>query len=159
MAFAYSVIDIDCHHLIIPEGLLPMGTDLVLTADPARCLLLLQRDVWEPIQNKLLSLTGANPNFTALKRLLIGNARDVSVNATQRLELATELAEFAGLDKNAYWVQTGHHVELWNPEAFSKEVGGSWLSKQLANKLHREEFELGAIQPVGRRRIRSPSRP
>lgn len=144
-----SVVEIDCHQVVIPGGLVLMGADLVLTADPMRCLLLIQRDLWEPIRDKLMGLNNDDASIGALKKLLIGNSRDVSVNTTRRLELAPELAEFAGLDKTAYWIQTGHHVELWNPEAFSKAAGGSWLSKQLAKKSQREKLESGAIQPVG----------
>lgn len=149
MTCTYSVVVIDCHQLIIPKDLVPVGADLVLTADPSRCLLLFQRDVWEPIRDKLMDLNDHDPSIGALKRLLIGNSRDVSVNTTHRLELAPELAEFAGLEKTAYWIQTGHHVELWNPEAFRKADGGSWLGRQLARKSQREELASGVIQPFG----------
>lgn len=32
------------------------GSDLYLTADPARCLLLFGPEIWEPLKDKLLDL-------------------------------------------------------------------------------------------------------
>lgn len=149
MTPTYSVIDIDCHHLILPKGLMPVGTYLVLTADPEHCLLIFERDIWEPIRDKLLSLSGNPAIVGKLKSLLVGNSRDVSVDSQYRLEIAPELAEFAGLDKIVYWVQTGHHVELWSPEAFSKADGGSWLNKQLIKKNEREQLESSTDRSAG----------
>jgi len=44
------------HHLVIPESLMSEGSDLYLTADPARCLLLFGPEIWEPLKDKLLDL-------------------------------------------------------------------------------------------------------
>ena len=123
------------HQLVIPERLMPAGSELYLTADPARCLLLFGAEIWEPLKNKLLDLPRDFPQGGPLKRLLIGNARDLSVNTKHRLALAPELAEFAQLDKTAYWVQSGGLVELWSPDLFCKNENGSWLGRQLTRKV------------------------
>jgi DNA-binding transcriptional regulator/RsmH inhibitor MraZ len=122
-------------HLVIPDELLPVGTELFLTADPAGCLLLLGADIWERLKGKLLNLPASLSQGQSLKRILIGNGREVSVNSKHRLELAPELAEFAQLEKIAYWVKSGNLIELWNPDSFTKADGGSWVRRQLERKV------------------------
>jgi DNA-binding transcriptional regulator/RsmH inhibitor MraZ len=123
------------HLLVIPDELLPVGTELFLTADPARCLLLLGADIWERLIGKLLRPPTNDPQRNALQRVLIGNGRKVFVNNKHRLELPLELAEFAKLEKIAYWVNTGNLIELWTPDDLSKTNGGSWVRRNLERKI------------------------
>ncbi|MFZ4534933.1 division/cell wall cluster transcriptional repressor MraZ [Propionivibrio sp.] len=141
MAPVYSILDIEqrinrhCHYLRIPKALLPVDTQLYLTADPSRCLLLFGDEIWDLLRDKLMSLSQTIPGSDPLKRLLIGNAREVFMNTKHRLELPVELAEFARLEMTAYWVQTRNNiVELWNPDLFNEAKDGSWLDKQLTKK-------------------------
>ena len=126
----------NCHYLIIPETLISVGTQLCLITDPAHCLVLIRSEIWAPIRDKVLELPSSVPKFEQLKRLLIGNSRDdVSVDTRHRLELAVELAEFAQLEKTAYWVQKDRLVELWNPDLYAQGDGSSWLGRQLDKKV------------------------
>jgi MraZ protein len=47
-----------------------------LTAHPHRCLLLYPEPAWEPIRDKVLAASSFNPQSAAIKRLLVGNARE-----------------------------------------------------------------------------------
>ena len=53
--------------------------NLVITADPSRCLLIYPQPSWEPIEKKLNSLSSFNPQSRSLQRLIVGNACDVEM--------------------------------------------------------------------------------
>ena len=77
---------------------------LVLTAHPHRCLLLYPAPAWEPIRDKVLAASSFNPQAAAIKRLLVGNARDESMDSAGRLLISPELRLFAQLDKQVWLV-------------------------------------------------------
>ena len=48
--------------------------NVVLTAHPHGCLLLYPQPAWEPIESKLTGLSSFNPQTSAIKRMIIGQA-------------------------------------------------------------------------------------
>jgi MraZ protein len=87
---------------------------LVLTAHPHRCLLLYPEPAWEPIRDKVLAASSMNPQSAAIKRLLVGNAREETMDAAGRLLVAPELRQFAELEKQVWLVGQGSHFEIWS---------------------------------------------
>lgn len=87
---------------------------LVITADSDKCLLLYPLPEWEPIQQKLMSLSSFNPRIRDLQRRLIGYAEDVDVDSAGRLLISQALRDFADLDKNVVLVGQGNKFELWD---------------------------------------------
>ena len=97
------------------------GGQLVLTAHPHRCLLLYPQTAWAPIRDKLLAASSFNPQSAAIKRLLVGNARDESMDSAGRLLIAPELRQFALLEKQVWLVGLGSHFEIWSDIGWQKE--------------------------------------
>ena len=97
------------------------GGQLVLTAHPHRCLLIYPAAAWEPIRDKVLSASSLNPQSAAIKRLLVGNARDETLDSTGRLLVAPELRQFAQLQKQVWLVGQGSHFEIWSDAGWQKE--------------------------------------
>ncbi len=91
----------------------PSG-QLVLTADPSRCLLLYPRASWEPIQAQLMALSSFDARIRGLQRLLVGHADDVEVDAAGRILVPPELRRYANLDKRVVLVGQGRKLELWD---------------------------------------------
>ena len=87
---------------------------LVVTADPSRCLLVYPRAIWEPIQDRLMSLSGFNERIRGLQRLLVGHADDAELDASGRILVSPALRAFARLDRDVVLVGQGHRLELWN---------------------------------------------
>ncbi|RDE51525.1 MAG: transcriptional regulator MraZ [Candidatus Accumulibacter meliphilus] len=87
---------------------------LVLTAHPHRCLLLYPEPAWEPIRDKVLAASSMNLQSAAIKRLLVGNAREETMDAAGRLLIAPELRQFAALEKQVWLVGQGSHFEIWS---------------------------------------------
>ena len=95
---------------------------LVLTADPSKSLLLYPEGEWEPIQQKLMTLSSFKPEIRALQRLLVGYAEDVEMDAAGRVLVPPPLREFAGLDKRIVLVGQGNRFELWDEARWRQEL-------------------------------------
>ena len=105
MFFGAAALSLDAKgRLAIParhrEALLAAANGtLVLTAHPHRCLLLYPNPAWEPIRDKVLSAPSLDPRSAAIKRLLVGFARDEQLDSAGRLLIAPELRQFAQFEK------------------------------------------------------------
>lgn len=95
---------------------------LVLTAHPHRCLLLYPEPAWVPIRDKVLAASSLNPQSAAIKRLLVGNARDESLDSAGRLLVAPELRQFAQLEKQVWLVGQGSHFEIWSETSWQRQL-------------------------------------
>lgn len=87
---------------------------LVITADPSGCLLLYPLPDWEPIQQRLMSLSSFNERIRKLQRLLVGHADDAEIDASGRVLVPQALRQFATLDKHVVLVGQGNRFELWD---------------------------------------------
>lgn len=96
--------------------------NLVLTAHPHRCLLLYPQPAWEPIQSKLMALSSFDKNSSALQRLLVGFAEDVTMDGAGRVLVSTALRDFAALGKEVMLVGQGSHFEVWGMEAWRAQL-------------------------------------
>jgi MraZ protein len=94
----------------------------VLTAHPHRCLLLYPAPAWEPIRARIMSFSSFDTQTSLWKRLLVGFAEEVELDASGRLLISPELRKFAGLDKQAMMVGQGSHFEIWSQEAWEKQL-------------------------------------
>jgi MraZ protein len=97
---------------------------LVLTAHPHRCLLLYPEPAWEPIRAKILAAPSLEAQSAMLRRLLVGFAVDIEMDAAGRLLVPPELRQYAGLEKGVWLVGQGNGFEIWS------EAG--WRSQQEA---------------------------
>jgi len=96
--------------------------NVVLTAHPHGCLLLYPRPAWEPIEAKLTGLSSFNPQTSAIKRMIVGQADHLELDATGRLLVNSVLRNFAKLDKEVMFVGQGSHFELWDIEAWDAQL-------------------------------------
>lgn len=97
--------------------------NLILTAHPHRCLLLYPQPAWAPIEAKINGLSSFNPQTSAYQRLMVGQAEDLSLDSAGRLLVSSVLRDFAKLDKDVMFVGQGSHFELWNLDAWNKQLG------------------------------------
>ena len=116
--------------------------NLVLTAHPHRCLLLYPQAAWEPIQTKMMALSSFDKQSSALQRLLVGFAEDIALDSAGRILVSPVLREFAGLDKEVMLVGQGSHFELWDMEAWRKQLAQVLESSDFAMPTELEGFSL-----------------
>jgi len=92
---------------------------LVITIDIAeKCLAIYPLPEWEVIQQKLDALSSFNPKSAMVKRLLMGNATDVEMDANGRILIPPKLRKYANLDKKVVMTGQGKKFELWDEETW-----------------------------------------
>lgn len=94
----------------------------VLTAHPHRCLLIYPSPAWEPIRARIMGFSSFDPQASLWKRLLVGFAEEVELDASGRLLVSPELRKFAGMDKQVMMVGQGSHFEVWSQDAWEKQL-------------------------------------
>jgi MraZ protein len=95
---------------------------LVITADSDRCLLIYPLPDWEPIEQKLMSLSSFNAQIRELQRRLVGYAEDVVMDATGRILVPSALRDYAQIDKAVVLVGQGAKFELWNQDNWESRM-------------------------------------
>ncbi|MEW5838652.1 MAG: division/cell wall cluster transcriptional repressor MraZ [Pseudomonadota bacterium] len=93
--------------------------ELIITVsadDP--CLAIYPLPVWLEIERQLDALPGTSRKVARIKRLLIGHATELALDASGRLLVPPELRDFARLDKGAVLVGQGKKFELWDESAW-----------------------------------------
>ena len=105
------------------EALTQGGTvKLVLTAHPDGCLLLYPAPAWEPIRARVMSFPSLDRQFSVWKRLLVGFAQEVELDATGRLLVPPEMRDFAKIQREVMFVGQGSHYEIWDLEQWNSQL-------------------------------------
>jgi MraZ protein len=97
---------------------------------------------WEPIQSKIMALSSFDKKSSALQRLLVGYAEDISLDTAGRLLLSQVLREFAKVDKQAMLVGQGSHFELWDKEAWDQQMQQATKKEASTMPIELEGFSL-----------------
>jgi MraZ protein len=118
------------------------GGKLVVTADSSACLLVYAAPDWEPIQQKLMSLSSFNPRIRNLQRMLVGRASDVEMDAAGRILVPGTLRKLAGMEKDVMLVGQGGKFELWDSARWDEhqEQAGTSMHEDMPPEL--EGFSL-----------------
>jgi len=96
------------------ELLAAMGVNqLTLTKHPEGSLLVFPRPAWENFRDKVAALPMDSSGW---KRIFLGNAMDVDIDASSRVLIAPELRASAGLVRDVMLLGMGSHFELWDAE-------------------------------------------
>ena len=95
--------------------------ELVVTADPSRCLLVYPKPVWEEVEKKLNELPNSTRATRAIQRLFIGYATDIDLDNNGRMLLPAELREYASLDRKGVLIGQGKKFELWDERTWEIE--------------------------------------
>ena len=94
------------------ELLSAMGCDqLTVTKHPEGALLIFPRPTWEAFREKIAGLPMGADGW---KRVFLGNAMDVDIDASSRVLIAPELRAAAGLVRDVMLLGMGSHFELWD---------------------------------------------
>jgi len=96
-------------------------SSLVLTGHPHRCILVCPPPAWATIRDRLLRASGLEIQTARLKRLLVGHAREETLDANRRVLVAPELRRMASLEKAVWLVGLGDHFELWSDAGWSEQ--------------------------------------
>ena len=88
-------------------------SQLTITKNPEGSLMIFPRPAWEGFRDQLMTLPMAASGW---KRVFLGNAVDVDIDASSRVLIAPELRASAGLVRDVMLIGMGNHFELWDAE-------------------------------------------
>jgi MraZ protein len=100
------------------EALSAMGvTQLTLTKHPEGSLMVFPRPAWESFRDKVAALPMSASGW---KRIFLGNAMDVDLDASSRVLVSPELRAAAGLTRDVMLLGMGSHFELWDAQRYAE---------------------------------------
>ncbi|MGE8317529.1 MAG: division/cell wall cluster transcriptional repressor MraZ [Comamonas sp.] len=100
------------------DVLLKNGGQLTITRHPHGCLMVFPRDEWTVFSARVAQLPISAQWH---KRLFLGNAMDVEMDATGRILVSPELRAAAHITKDAMLMGMGSHFELWDKATYEEK--------------------------------------
>jgi MraZ protein len=94
------------------------GNQLTLTKHPHGCLMVFPRPEWENFRDRIAALPMSAQWW---KRIFLGNAMDVEVDASGRVLISPELRAAAGIERETMLLGMGNHFELWDKAAYDAQ--------------------------------------
>ncbi|KQM70042.1 division/cell wall cluster transcriptional repressor MraZ [Xylophilus sp. Leaf220] len=91
---------------------------LTITRHPDGCLMIFPRPEWEKFRERIAQLPMSAQWW---KRIFLGNAMDVEMDATGRVLVSPELRQAAGIAKETILLGMGSHFELWDKAAYEAQ--------------------------------------
>lgn len=88
---------------------------VTLTKHPHGCLMMFPRPEWERFRDRIANLP---VNAHWWKRIFLGNAVDVTMDATGRLLIAPELRQAMGIEREVMLMGMGSYFELWDKATY-----------------------------------------
>ena len=100
------------------ELLAAMGSSqLTITKHPEGSLMIFPRPAWEAFREKVAALPMSASGW---KRIFLGNAMDVEIDAQSRFLVPPELRASAGLVRDVMLLGMGSHFELWDAARYAE---------------------------------------
>ncbi len=84
---------------------------LTVTKHPEGALMIFPRPAWELFRDRIAALP---MDAAGWKRVFLGNAMEVDIDASSRFLIAPELRASAGLVRDVMLLGMGSHFELWD---------------------------------------------
>ena len=89
-----------------------------ITKHPHGCLMIFPFSEWEKFRERIASLPMQAQWW---KRIFLGNAMDVEMDATGRVLVSPELRKTAGITKDSVLLGMGSYFELWDAATYAAQ--------------------------------------
>lgn len=86
-----------------------------------RNLMVLPPDVFRVIYDRLMAMSLTDPSARLLRRIILGNAQQVTLDSAGRILLSQNLREYANLKDEVVFVGQGDYFEIWNPDLWAEQ--------------------------------------
>ena len=91
---------------------------LTITKHPHGCLMIFPRNEWEKFRQRIHALP---MDAHWWKRIFLGNAMDVEMDATGRILVSPELRRTSGITKETVLLGMGSYFELWDSATYAAQ--------------------------------------
>ena len=92
------------------------NSQLTITKHPHGCLMIFPRNEWEKFRDRIASLPMQAQWW---KRIFLGNAMDVDMDAAGRVLVSPELRAASSISKDTVLLGMGGHFELWDAATYT----------------------------------------
>ncbi|MCX6033584.1 MAG: division/cell wall cluster transcriptional repressor MraZ [Chloroflexi bacterium] len=86
-----------------------------------RNLMVLPPAVFQLLYERLMAMNLTDPTARLLRRIILGNAKQVVPDGAGRVLLSPNLKEYADLKENVVFVGQGDYFEIWSPELWKEQ--------------------------------------
>ena len=91
---------------------------LTITKHPHGCLMVFPRSEWEKFRDRIAALPMQAQGW---KRIFLGNAMDVEMDASGRVLVSPELRAAAGISRETVLLGMGGYFELWDAATYAAQ--------------------------------------
>ena len=91
---------------------------LTITKHPHGCLMVFPRSEWEKFRERIAALPMQAQWW---KRIFLGNAMDVEMDASGRVLVSPELRAAAGISRDTVLLGMGGYFELWDAATYAAQ--------------------------------------
>lgn len=113
-----------------------MGEKFILTKGLDGCLFGFSQNEWANFEEKLKTLPLTNKNARDFVRFFLSGATECEMDKQGRFLVASNLREYASMDKEVVVIGVGNRIELWNKEKWSKHNSDENISAdEIAEKM------------------------
>lgn len=120
-----------------------LGTSFVVTRGLDHCLFVYPMEEWSLLEQKLKSLPLMKADARAFSRFFFSGATEVEWDKQGRVNLPSNLRQYAKLEKECVIIGVSNRVEIWSKETWSEYYDTSEQSfNEIAEKLVDFDFDL-----------------
>ena len=87
-----------------------------------RCLMVMTMSYFELVYQRINAMNLADPATRELRRLFFANAYSITPDKVGRINLATNLREFAKIENETIVAGQGEYFEIWHPALWEEEM-------------------------------------
>ena len=103
--------------LIMPSKLREdMGEKFIITKGLDGCLFVFSQNEWLKFEEKLKTLPLTNKNARDFVRFFLSGATECEVDKQGRFLIASNLREYANMEKDVVIIGVGTRLEIWNKD-------------------------------------------
>ncbi|MEO5660833.1 MAG: division/cell wall cluster transcriptional repressor MraZ [Polaromonas sp.] len=97
-----------------------------ITKHPHGCLMIFPQNEWQKFRERITELPMSAQWW---KRIFLGNAMDVELDATGRILVSPELRKTAGICKDSVLLGMGNYFELWDAVTYAAKEAEQMLGE------------------------------
>ena len=113
-----------------------MGEKFILTKGLDGCLFGFSQNEWANFEEKLKTLPLTNKNARDFVRFFLSGATECEMDKQGRFLVASNLREYAGMDKEIVVIGVGNRIEIWNKEKWNVHNSAENISAdEIAEKM------------------------
>ena len=117
--------------LIMPSKLRDdIGDKFIITKGLDGCLFGFSLNEWEQFEEKLKSLPLTNKNARDFVRFFLSGAVSIEIDKQGRFLVASNLREYASMEKEVVIIGVGTRIEFWSKENWNKYNNSDSISAE-----------------------------